>query len=99
MLLSTTGDTVRPLAGLTSNDRPQRWSPDGRAVWVTAGDGWDAVAVDIATGARVPLLTGVGRDLPPEWRRNRIVLADDPSRYAYARDRRASDLFVVEGAR
>ncbi len=78
-----------------------RWSPDGRALWLSREDeiGLHVERLDMATGRRSPLtdipvarhpgLLGVGEP----------NLSDDASAYAYIATEYVSHVFVVEGIR
>jgi hypothetical protein len=78
-----------------------RWSPDGRALWV-----WNRAAqelkvdrVDVATGARSPLVSLTTPTGVPLFAIIAVTLADDPRVYAYSLWGYTSELFTVRGVR
>jgi eukaryotic-like serine/threonine-protein kinase len=91
----------RPLAGLTSDDQPLQWSPDGRLLFVRRSDSWPPVIdrVDPVTGQRqlwrvVSPVDPVGIDHIP-----RILITPDGKSYCHDYVRWLSQLFIVEGLR
>jgi hypothetical protein len=98
LLISTaTGDTVRAVPGVTAADRALRWSPDGRSIWVSRAGAIEAL--DLASGARTRLVSGVSLAHAVIGQSRPAVLADDPRTRAYLLSRAASELFVVERPR
>jgi Tol biopolymer transport system component len=78
-----------------------RWSPDGRALWV-----WNRAAqelqvdrVEVATGARSPLVSLSMPPGVPVFAIIAVTLADDPRVYAYSLWGYNSQLFTVQGVR
>jgi WD40 repeat protein len=94
------GSAPRPVPSLTPDDLVERWSPDGRALWVTRGRNGVPVHVyrlDLATGRRTPLVA-FGTDgtlLAIHY----TSLADDPNVYAYSGTVYTSRVFEVRGLR
>jgi hypothetical protein len=88
----------RPVPALSLKDRVVRWSPDGRAIWLTPVQEIPlrAQRLDIATGRRTPLLT-ITADRPGVVRLDALTLADDPRAYAYSAREFVSHIFVVQG--
>jgi Tol biopolymer transport system component len=89
------------IPGVTANDAPLRWTPDGRSIYVVLGGEMPARVeiVDIATGQRrlwreltPPDPTGVPTVGP-------VALSSDGLSYVYSYRRLLSDLFVAEGVR
>ncbi|MGH7584387.1 MAG: protein kinase domain-containing protein, partial [Gemmatimonadales bacterium] len=97
------GGAPRPAIGLRSDDRPIRWSPDGRNVWVWASPHTAAslqvVRLDPATGARSPLLSIVPGELVGVRALGELALSDDTHVYAYVEVRYTSQLYTVDGVR
>jgi eukaryotic-like serine/threonine-protein kinase len=95
------GGSPRAVPGLGDADRVLRWSPDGEALWVQAGDEFHPAVerLDVNTGRRTPLV-----DIEPPagvslYRLFPASLADDPRMYAYSAWSYDSALFTVQGVR
>jgi hypothetical protein len=97
MLMTTRGDTVRPVPGSRDGDIPIRWSADGRSLWVGSRGKAMAEALDLTSGARSPLVSVLAAVRAGESVTRSLVLADDPRTFAFTPDHLASELFVVTG--
>ncbi len=95
------GGEPRAIPGATPDDRPVRWSADGRSIYVARGVRAPVVVeiVDVASGQRRPW-----RELrPPDPAGvvsiGPIVMTADGSAYAYSYRRLLDDLFLADGLR
>jgi hypothetical protein len=99
-LYSIDGGTPRSIPGLTADDVPVRFAPDGRSLIVTQNIVPAPVSrLYLDTGRREPMyqispvrtsgIVGISS----------LVVGDDPSVYAYGFYQFLSRLFVVQGAR
>jgi len=93
------GGEPRAIPGVTPEDRPVRWSADGRSIYVARGVHARVVVeiVDVASGQRRPW-----RELrPPDPAGvvsiGPIVMTADGSAYAYSYRRLLDDLFLADG--
>jgi Tol biopolymer transport system component len=93
------GGEPTPLDGISPDDRPSRFSADGRTLYVLVPTSypWKVYRYDVATGRK-----DVWRDLSPADLAglnsvSRIVLTRDASSYAYSYLRVLSYLQLVEG--
>jgi hypothetical protein len=103
-LFPVAGGAPTPARGFQPGDRPIRWSPDGREVWVARVSA-DSVmvihvfAVDPETGSRRPLTTIVPRNQNGLRAVAFVTLANDPRVCAYTRYNYTSLLFTVDGVK
>jgi dipeptidyl aminopeptidase/acylaminoacyl peptidase len=88
-----------PLAGLSGSDRPVRWSPDGKALFVnrTGEMPGKLYRLDLATGKTELVRTLMPADAAGVSNIGRICVTPDLSAYSYSYVRVLSDLYVVDG--
>jgi hypothetical protein len=98
VLVSARGGEVRPIPGATAGEKPLRWSPDGRHLYV--GRGASVFRVEPLSGNRElwrefapPEPAGVR---PDSWF---IVLSADARSYFYSFQTHLSELYLVNGLR
>jgi eukaryotic-like serine/threonine-protein kinase len=94
------GGTPRPFSLLGAGDNPQRWSADGRFLYVVRGSYVPPVAIerlDVTTGRREPWKTLVPSDPVGIERLDSPVISADGRGYCYSYARRHHELYVVEG--
>jgi protein kinase-like protein len=98
---SLDGSAPRPISGLAASDVVVRWSPDGKAVWVTHANEipFRVEQVDLASGRRAPLLSGMRAGRPGLLDIESLTLADDGQSYAYIGSEYVSHIFEVRGMR
>jgi Tol biopolymer transport system component/predicted Ser/Thr protein kinase len=95
------GGEPRPVPGLEPDERPIRWTADGRALYVAKLSALPGVInlVDVATGRR----TEWKRFEPPDpsgvEQAGPAVIAPDASTYVYSYRRVLGDLFLATGMR
>jgi eukaryotic-like serine/threonine-protein kinase len=99
-MYSIDGGAPRPVPALTAADIVARFSPDGRSVIVTHNTVPAHVErVFLDTGRREPMY----QIAPPRTAGiitvSNLVVADDPSAYAYSLYQSVSRLFIAKGAR
>ena len=95
------GSAARPVAGLSASDVVVRWDPDGKSVWVTHANEipFRVERVDLASGRRTPLLSGMRVGRPGLLDIESLTLADDGQSYAYIGSEYVSHIFEVRGMR
>jgi eukaryotic-like serine/threonine-protein kinase len=99
-LFPIAGGEGRPLPGFGPGDAFERWSPDGRTIWVWRRPGLGTVvdSYDLETGQR----TRIAQIMPRSYigvLGVRLSLSDDPNVYVYQTWQVLSHLFVVDGVR
>lgn len=96
---SIDGGPPRPIPGVRPNELVARWAPDGRAVFVyDPGRMPVALArVDVATGARQPLVDVPASNASPLFGVQYLFVTSDLTEYAYTTLHQDSELFVVDG--
>ncbi len=85
-----------PVPGLTADDVPVCWTPDGRELFVLRSpDKAPRIErVEVASGRTRPW-HGLGRSLPSGlWGDTRLLVTPDGESYAYGSVRRMSDLYL-----
>jgi hypothetical protein len=89
--------TSRPVAGLDPGDAVLRFSPDGKALWTRKPDALPVRVerIDLASGARSPLLPPFGIGRPGLVAVAGVTLADDPRTYVYIDRSAAGYLFEL----
>jgi hypothetical protein len=92
------GGPPTPLTVLAPNDTPIEWTPDGKSLYVSSGDGVPRVVdrLDLATGRRTRVLEVNARE-KAGLRLSVLALSPDARYYVHTYARLLSDLFVVEG--
>jgi eukaryotic-like serine/threonine-protein kinase len=99
-LYSIDGGEPQPVPGLTADDAIVRFAPDGRSVIVAHGSlpaRVDRVFLD--TGRRDLIRVITASQAVGVTAIANIVVANDPSVYAYTPNQQPSRLFIVQGAR
>jgi len=91
----------RPIASLAANDVVVRWSPDGKAVWITHANEipFRVEQVDLTSGRRTPMLSGMRVGRAGLLDIESLTLADDGQSYAYIGSEYVSHVFEVRGMR
>ncbi|HKY97747.1 MAG TPA: WD40 repeat domain-containing serine/threonine protein kinase [Gemmatimonadaceae bacterium] len=91
--------TPQTIRGLVADDRILRFSPDSKALWVRRGVS-QPVHIDrleLASGARTPLIPDFSPRRPGVLNTLEVSLADDPRTYAYMEREVSSFLFELKG--
>jgi Tol biopolymer transport system component len=93
------GGEPRPLAGLRSGDIPDRWTADGRAVYVHRRDEMPAKVylVDVTTGRRELWRELIPADASGVTQANIVLPTSDGRSCVYSYARQLSDLYIIEG--
>lgn len=90
------GGPPSPVPGLTANDVPVCWTPDGRELFVlrSPGKAPRIERVEVASGKARPW-HGLGRSLPSGLLGDtRLLVTPDGESYAYGSIRQMSDLYL-----
>jgi serine/threonine protein kinase len=104
MIYPLNGGAPQAVPGLTGQDVPIQWSPDGRSLYVFVPQppptphSFDVFRVDVASGRRT--LWKTLQPVDPVGVENfpgTLVMTRDATSYCYSYLRRLGDLFVVEG--
>jgi dipeptidyl aminopeptidase/acylaminoacyl peptidase len=99
-LYSIDGGPPRSIPGLTADDLPVRFAPDGRSLIVTQNTVPAPVSrLFLDTGRREPMFQIAPVRTSGVIGISSLVVGDDPSMYAYGFYQFLSRLFVVQGAR
>jgi len=95
------GGEPTPLPGSTPGDIPDRWTSDGRALYVHRRDQMPAkvVLIDVATGRRDPWKDLSPADSAGVTQVATVVPTADGRSYVYSYLRQLSDLYVLEAPR
>jgi hypothetical protein len=102
LLFPVEGGDPRPVAGLRADDRPIRWSGDGRHLFVRgpgAGPPAHIDRLDVATGRRERWRDLAPADPAGASRVGDVLLSADGRFYVYNCARELSELFLAEGLR
>jgi serine/threonine protein kinase/WD40 repeat protein len=91
--------TPQKIRGLAADDRILRFSPDTKALWVRTGLSQPVHVdrLDLASGARTPLIPDFSPRRPGVLNTSEVALADDPRTYAYMEREVSSFLFELKG--
>jgi hypothetical protein len=91
--------TLQTIRGLVADDRILRFSPDSKALWVRRGVSQPVHIdrIDLASGARTPLIPDFSPRRPGVLNTLEVSLADDPRTYAYMEREVSSFLFELKG--
>ena len=91
--------TPQSIRGLAADDRILRFSPDGSALWVRRGlsQPVHTERLDLASGARAPLIPDFSPRRPGVLNTLEVSLADDPRTYAYMEREVSNFLFELKG--
>ncbi len=101
LLYPTDPGEPRAAPGLLAEEIPIRWTPDGRALWVSRPNEVPAkiVRVDMTTGERSPWKELIPPDPAGVLLIGPIVMTPDGKSYAYSYRRNLDELFFAEGIR
>jgi hypothetical protein len=101
LLYPVGGGVPRPIPGLADGEFPQRWSGDGRWLYVRGTKASEPPArlfrVELATGRREPWKELMPADPAGVTSIGHVALSPDGRSYAYSYGRIFSQLFVAEG--
>ena len=98
-LYSLEGSPARPVRGIGPLDEVLRFSPDNRALWVARMRELPVRVerLDLATGARTPIISLAPKEQSGLLMINVATLADDPRAYAYLVNEHLSHVFELKG--
>jgi Tol biopolymer transport system component len=91
---------ITPIKGLAKGDQAIRWSPDGRALFVSrvlSSRQRDLARLDLTTGRRDVIATIRSADAAGVTTVSLPVISADGRVFAYRHNQRLSDLFVATG--
>jgi hypothetical protein len=95
------GSASQRVAALTDADEVARWSPDGKALWLTRTNEFPlrVERLELATGRRTLLTSGARSTLLGQIALTELTLADDGQSFAYVGREYVSHIFEVRGMR
>jgi hypothetical protein len=101
LLCSLSGADAKPIPGLALTERPLRWTPDGKFLYISGVRDLPLLIykLEVATGRRQLWKEVAPADLAGVSRQSQPIITPDGQTVVYQLQRTLSDLFVVEGVK